>query len=94
MAVLVLSIMTLLLTLMGVVGGVIIVVHAFQHGGAVAGILCLIVPFYVIYYGLARFDHPRRWLVLGLWLGSGAANIVCQAIIMAVTASDGPAYYY
>jgi hypothetical protein len=34
------------------------------------GFLCLCVPFYFLYYGLARSHHPRRKLILAVVVGA------------------------
>lgn len=32
------------------------------------GLFCLVVPFYVVYFALARFEHPHKRVVVGVWL--------------------------
>ena len=65
------------LVLMGMLGlcglissvcGIIILVSAFQDE-VLEGILCLFIPFYILYYGGWKFDHDKRALILVGWLG-------------------------
>jgi len=94
MGALVVSALTLLFVLISVACSVIIIVHAFKQGGFVDGLLCLLVPFFILYYAFVKFHHPRRTLVIGLWLGSALANVACQAALVAMSAGSGPAHYY
>jgi hypothetical protein len=64
--------------LVSLVCGIIILIHAFTKGGVVQGILCLCVPFYVLYYGFAKFEHEKKNLILAGWLGA----IVIQVILI------------
>ena len=50
--------------------GIIILIHAFTKGGLAQGFLSLCVPFYILYYGFAKFEHPKKNLILGVWLGA------------------------
>ena len=58
-----------LLMLPGVVCGIIILIHAFKASVG-QGLLCLCVPFYVLYYAFVRFQHEKKNLILAVWLGS------------------------
>ena len=73
-----LSILSMLFGLVSLVCGIIILIHAFTKGGVVQGILCLCVPFYVLYYGFAKFEHEKKNLILAGWLGA----IVIQVILI------------
>ena len=44
---------------------IIIAIHAFKNGGALHGILCLICGLYTIYWGFAKFEHPKKMLIVG-----------------------------
>lgn len=73
-----------LLCLVGFVCWVFIMIHAFKNGGALQGILCLCVPFYVLYYAFVRFEHEKKNLIIGGLLGGfllGAALMVLQAMM-------------
>jgi len=55
---------------------IIILVHAFTKGGVLQGFLSLCIPFYIIYYAFARFEHPKKNLiVLGYLLGGVLAGV-------------------
>ena len=58
-----------LLNLVGLVCSIIILIHAFKASVG-QGFLCLCIPFYVLYYAFARFEHPKKNLIIGVWLGS------------------------
>ncbi len=57
----------LVLLVIGLACGLVIVVDAFRSSVG-QGVLALLVPFYVVYYAFARFDRPRRALVIAIWL--------------------------
>ena len=70
--------------LVGFVCWVIILIHAFKEGGALQGILCLCVPFYVLYYAFAKFAHEKKNMIIGGFLGGfvvGAALMVLQVMM-------------
>jgi len=46
---------------------IIILIHAFKASVG-QGFLCLCVPFYVFYYAFARFEHPKKNVILAVWL--------------------------
>ena len=66
--------------LVSLVCAIIILVHAFSKGGVLQGILCLCIPFYILYYAFAKFEHPKKNMILGIWLG--AIILQCVFIIM------------
>ena len=53
----------------------IILVKAFQDH-ILQGILCLLIPIYMIYFAWARMESERKGLLMGTWLGSGLLAIV------------------
>ena len=57
-----------LLYVVGLVCGIIILIHAFKASVG-QGLLCLCLPFYILYYAFARFQHPKKNLILAAWLG-------------------------
>ena len=70
--------------LVGFVCWIFIIIHAFKEGGALQGILCLCVPFYVLYYAFAKFTHEKKNMILGGFLGGfvvGAALMVLQVMM-------------
>jgi len=73
----VLAILGLVCSLASFVCSIIILIHAFQSE-VLQGILCLCVPFYVLYYAFAKFEHEKKGLILGCWLGLGLLGGVIQ----------------
>ena len=73
-----LSILSMLFGLASLVCGIIILIHAFTKGGVVQGLLCLCVPFYAIYYAFKKFEHEKKNLIIGVWLGA----IVIQVVLI------------
>lgn len=57
------------LNLVGFACSIIILIHAFKASVG-QGFLCLCIPFYVLYYAFARFEHEKKTLIIGVWLGS------------------------
>jgi len=57
-----------LLSVASAVVCLVVIVSAFRRD-VVQGLLTLFVPFYVLYYAFARFEHPRRrpllWIMYG-----------------------------
>ncbi len=49
--------------------GILILIHAFKASVG-QGFLCLCIPFYVIYYAFARFEHEKKNLIIAVWLGA------------------------
>ena len=47
--------LALVFQLVAFVCAIIVLIHAFKNGGALQGILCLCVPFYIIDYMFAKF---------------------------------------
>ena len=55
---------------------IIILIHAFSKGGIVQGLLSLFIPFYIFYYAFARFEHEKRGMILGVWIGAFVLQVV------------------
>ena len=66
----------LVFDLVGLVCAVIILIYAFKNGGALQGILCLCVPFYIIYYTFAKFEHEKKNLIIGGYFGGVILSVV------------------
>ena len=62
--------------LVSFVCAIIILIHAFTKGGVLQGFLCLCIPFYILYYAFAKFEHEKKNLILGVWLGAVVLEIV------------------
>ena len=66
-------------SLVSIVSWVVVLIHAFKSSTG-QGFMCLCIPCYVLYYMFAKFEHPRKPLVIGGDLGGSIASGVCQAI--------------
>jgi len=64
-------------SLAGLVGSIIILISAFKESVG-QGFLCLCVPFYILYYAFAKFQHEKKNMVLAAWLGGGILGQVLQ----------------
>ena len=72
-------VLALVFQLVAFVCAIIVLIHAFKNGGALQGILCLCVPFYIIYYMFAKFEHEKKNLIIAGYFGGfiiGAVLIV------------------
>ncbi|HEV2021960.1 MAG TPA: hypothetical protein VGQ94_05480 [Terriglobales bacterium] len=81
----VIFLLALALYLVSVVCWILILIHAFKTGGALHGILCFCFWPYAVYWGFAKFEHPKKNLILGGFLGGIVAGFALQflAIFMA-----------
>ena len=81
----VIGLVALVLYLAAVVCWIMIIVHAFKSGGALHGILCICFWPYAVYWGFAKFEHPKKNLILAGFLGGVVAGFALQflAIFMA-----------
>ncbi len=75
----VLAIVGLLCILASVVCGIIILIAAFQED-VTQGLLCLCIPFYILYYAFARFESENKALILAIWLGGGIVGNILQLV--------------
>lgn len=78
-----------LLMLPGVVCGIIILIHAFKESVG-QGLLCLCVPFYVLYYAFVRFQHEKKNLILAVWLGSLIVGAALNVVAAGAAISELP----
>ncbi len=62
-----------------IVLSIIILIKAFEQDIA-HGFLCLCVPFYIIAFSFLRFQHPRKWLIVGLWHVTVLAGGICLTL--------------
>ena len=79
----------LLLSLVSLVCAIIVLIHAFQKGGVVQGLLCLCIPFYILYYAFAKFEHEKKKLILTVWLGSIGAYLVIMGLTIVMATRSG-----
>ena len=74
--------LALVFQLVAFVCAIIVLIHAFKNGGALQGILCLCVPFYIIYYMFAKFEHEKKNLIIGGYFGGIIIALVIQFIVI------------
>ena len=55
--------------LISFVCAIIVLIHAFTKGGVLQGFLSLCIPFYILYYAFAKFEHPKKNLIIAGLLG-------------------------
>jgi len=79
-----------LLSLVALVCSIIILIHAFKASVG-QGLLCLCIPFYILYYAFARFEHEKKNLILIVWLACGVLGGILygSAAASAVAALGG-----
>ena len=70
--------LALVFQLVAFVCAIIVLIHAFKNGGALQGILCLCVPFYIIYYMFAKFEHEKKNLIIGGYFGGVIVALALQ----------------
>ncbi len=81
----VLFIVGLLCSLASFVCTIIILIAAFKEE-VVQGLLCLCVPFYVLYYAFVRFENDNKTLIIAVWLGGSILGAVIQVAAGAAAA--------
>ncbi len=75
----VLGLVALVCILASFVCGIIILVAAFQED-VVQGLLSLCVPFYILYYAIARFESDNKALIIAIWLVGGIVGNVLRFV--------------
>lgn len=65
--------------LVALVCNIVVLIHAFKNSTG-QGFMCLCIPCYSLYYMFAKFEHPKKGLVMGGALGGTVVNMVCQFI--------------
>lgn len=65
---------------------IIIVVAGFKKSVG-TGFLCLCIPFYIYFFAFARYESPKKKIVIGLWLAAHVLYII--GIILSVKALMG-----
>ncbi len=64
------QILVIILYVAALACSILILIHAFKASVG-QGFLCLCIPFYVLYYAFARFEHEKKNLIIAVWLGAG-----------------------
>jgi benzodiazapine receptor len=81
-----LTILGLLCSLVSFACAVIILIHAFK-AGTQQGVMCLCIPFYILYYAFTKFEHEKKNMILGAWLGAVVLSVIVN-VIAAKQATD------
>ena len=84
----ILGILSFVFLLAGFVGGIIILVGAFRESVG-QGLLCLCIPFYILYFAFAKFESEKKGLIIAIWLGGSIIGNILQ--VMAASAAIGAA---
>ena len=61
-----------------------IIIDAFKNE-VLQGILSLCVPFYILYYAFAKFEHEKKGIIIAVWLLGGIINAGLQLSAAAAT---------
>ena len=69
------QIIGLVFNLVAFVCAIIMLIHAFKNHGVVQGLLCLCVPFYIVYYGFTKFEHDKKNLIVWGYIGGIVLSI-------------------
>jgi len=73
----VLAILGLVCSLASLVCFIIILIDAFKKE-VIKGVLCLCIPFYILYYAFAQFEHEKKGMIIGVWLLGSIVGFACQ----------------
>lgn len=73
------AILGLVCAIVSLVCVIIILIAAFKEGAG-TGILCLCVPFYILYFAFARFEHPQKGLIIAGWIVGGIIGNVLSTL--------------
>jgi hypothetical protein len=71
--------LSVIFALVALVATILVLIHAFQASTG-QGFLCLCVPFYILYYAFARFEHPKKGLILAALVGGWILAIGLNAV--------------
>jgi hypothetical protein len=54
-------------------------IAAFQED-VTQGLLSLCIPFYILYYAIARYESENKVIILSIWLGGAIVGNILQAV--------------
>ena len=74
-----LALVGLICLLASFVCSIIILVAAFQED-VVQGLLSLCVPFYILYYAIARYESENKAMIIVIWLAGGIIGNILQFV--------------
>lgn len=73
------QILVIILYLAALACSILILIHAFKASVG-QGFLSLCIPFYILYYAFARFEHEKKNLIIAVWLGAGILSGILGAM--------------
>ncbi len=81
------GILTLVGAVLSLVFGIVLLVAAFKKSVG-TGFLSLCIPFYIFYFAFAKYESPKRKMVLTLWLVGMGIQII-GSILAPILATQG-----
>lgn len=72
--------------------GLVILINAFKESAG-QGLLCMFVPFYILYYAFARYSSPKKALVVSGWLGANVVGVSLVVVGSLLAANDAVAAF-
>ena len=81
-----------LFALIGFVGAVIILIHAFKTSVG-QGFLCLCVPIYILYYMFAKFQSAKKGLIIAMFFGGSIIGGALMGVGMGQVAAQAGAEF-
>ena len=73
----VLAILGLICSLASLACSIIILIDAFKTE-VIKGVLCLCVPFYILYYAFTQFENDNKGVIIAVWLLGSIVNVGLQ----------------
>lgn len=68
--------------------GLWLLISAFKQGGALQGLLSMFVPFYLLYFAFAKYQSPKKGLVVGSYLGATILGVILWSVGGVMMAND------
>ncbi len=78
-----LSVVSLVLMLAALICALLVLRHAFRQSIG-TGVMALMIPFFVVYYAFAHFEHRQKGPILAGFFGASVAAIVLRALSLSI----------
>jgi hypothetical protein len=75
-----LIILCALFWIVGVTGQIMLLFEAYSDDQT-QGWLCFLIAPYAIYYCIKNIDPPKKWIILGLWLGGAIPGAILWHVL-------------
>ena len=72
--------------------GLVILIGAFKESVG-QGLLCMFVPFYMLYYAFARYRSSKKGLVVGSWAGAAVLGTTLMVVGSVMAANEAVAEF-